>query len=264
LLINRQSCLNKQSDSEGRDSKLNYSKNTLIISAMLFSATSQAAIITQNGTDVSFTYDDATLYGTGNVVGNSISFKPVDFKVESLGGTAIDLGNGNSISGGQATLSQTLKITMNATTVGYAMDMFQVVEIGDYRLDGAPTADVDVSAYVDIESLTTNCGIFACSNTGNIFTAGSLGDTGLVLTPWSLGGSLNLADTAGWGSDTGVVMTLQNNILAYTENTGETAFIQKKQGGIGIVVNPIPVPAAVWLFGSGLIGLISVARRKKV
>ncbi|NOR25951.1 MAG: VPLPA-CTERM sorting domain-containing protein, partial [Desulforhopalus sp.] len=25
-----------------------------------------------------------------------------------------------------------------------------------------------------------------------------------------------------------------------------------------------PVPAAVWLFGSGLIGLIGVARRKKV
>ena len=28
-------------------------------------------------------------------------------------------------------------------------------------------------------------------------------------------------------------------------------------------VNPVPVPAAVWLFGSGLIGLIGLARRKK-
>ena len=28
--------------------------------------------------------------------------------------------------------------------------------------------------------------------------------------------------------------------------------------------SPVPVPAAVWLFGSGLIGLIRVARRKKV
>jgi hypothetical protein len=28
-------------------------------------------------------------------------------------------------------------------------------------------------------------------------------------------------------------------------------------------VNPVPVPAAVWLFGSGLIGLVGVARRKK-
>ena len=28
-------------------------------------------------------------------------------------------------------------------------------------------------------------------------------------------------------------------------------------------VQPIPVPAAVWLFGSGLIGLVGLARRKK-
>ena len=32
--------------------------------------------------------------------------------------------------------------------------------------------------------------------------------------------------------------------------------------GMGYV-NAIPVPAAVWLFGSGLLGLVGVARRKK-
>ena len=31
----------------------------------------------------------------------------------------------------------------------------------------------------------------------------------------------------------------------------------------GKVVTPIPIPAAVWLFGSGLVGLAAVARRKK-
>lgn len=222
-----------------------------------------ASAITQNGTDVSFTYDETSLYGIGTVVGNSISFKPTEFKVESLGGAGTDLGNGNSISGGQATLSVTLTITMESLTDVYLMDMVQLVEIGDYRLNGAPTADVDVSAYVDIESGTTNCGIFACSDTGNIFTAGPLADTGGALTAWSLGGSLDFADTAGWGSDTKIIMTLQNNIQAETVNAGEQAFIQKKQGGIGIVVNPVPVPAAVWLFGSGLLGLVGLARRKK-
>ena len=29
------------------------------------------------------------------------------------------------------------------------------------------------------------------------------------------------------------------------------------------VASPVPVPAAVWLFGSGLLGLVGVARRKK-
>jgi len=30
-----------------------------------------------------------------------------------------------------------------------------------------------------------------------------------------------------------------------------------------VEIAPVPVPAAVWLFGSGLLGLIGVARRKK-
>lgn len=31
----------------------------------------------------------------------------------------------------------------------------------------------------------------------------------------------------------------------------------------GLNVNPVPIPAAVWLFGSGLLGLVGIARRKK-
>lgn len=31
----------------------------------------------------------------------------------------------------------------------------------------------------------------------------------------------------------------------------------------GAALAPVPVPAAIWLFGSGLIGLIGIARRKK-
>lgn len=34
-------------------------------------------------------------------------------------------------------------------------------------------------------------------------------------------------------------------------------------GSESFVNNPVPVPAAVWLFGSGLLGLIGIARRRK-
>ena len=34
--------------------------------------------------------------------------------------------------------------------------------------------------------------------------------------------------------------------------------------GGSVTVNPVPVPAAVWLFGSGILGLIGVARRRNV
>ena len=30
-----------------------------------------------------------------------------------------------------------------------------------------------------------------------------------------------------------------------------------------VIVNPVPIPAAAWLFGSGLIGLFGIARRKQ-
>lgn len=35
-------------------------------------------------------------------------------------------------------------------------------------------------------------------------------------------------------------------------------------GSESFINNPVPVPAAVWLFGSGLLGLIGISRRKKV
>ncbi len=34
-------------------------------------------------------------------------------------------------------------------------------------------------------------------------------------------------------------------------------------GNCSVAVNPVPVPAAIWLFGSGLVGLIGISRRKK-
>ena len=33
-------------------------------------------------------------------------------------------------------------------------------------------------------------------------------------------------------------------------------------GDCSVSINPVPVPAAIWLFGSGLIGLIGISRRK--
>ncbi len=49
-----------------------------------------------------------------------------------------------------------------------------------------------------------------------------------------------------------------NGILGASA-TGEFAFI----GSYLVAPSPVPVPAAVWLFGSGLIGLAGMARRKK-
>jgi hypothetical protein len=42
----------------------------------------------------------------------------------------------------------------------------------------------------------------------------------------------------------------------------DTALCANKASIVGVDLQPVPVPAAVWLFGSGLLGLVAVARRR--
>jgi hypothetical protein len=71
------------------------------------------------------------------------------------------------------------------------------------------------------------------------------------------------------GDDEGAVFKLMT--ATYCEEDGEPesdlcdTFFDDDAGGITYTGEwaVVPVPAAVWLFGSGLIGLIGIARRKK-
>jgi hypothetical protein len=202
---------------------------------------------------VSFTYDDALLglYGGSEplVVGNSLIFQPTNFTAESLNGAGADTAN------------QTLIIDVMATTPGFDITSVIMAEQGDYIRSGID-ASVAASMRLGVTSATTGCGLFPC-NDSTITNIGGLGDTGGATVGWSGSATVDLADTAGWGSDSAVQVSFQNNLSATTLSNGETASIQKKLGGVGLYVNQVPVPAAVWLFGSGLIGLVGVARRKR-
>lgn len=226
------------------DYKMNCLKYSFAVTSLLLAFTSQATIITQFGTNVSYTYDDSTEYGTGFVLGDAIFFTPTTFLAESLDGAGLD------------TITTTLNIDVLATTSGFSMSNFNLFEDGDYRLDGSG-ASVDADGFFRATSLTTLCGSSVCQETV-LFDAGTLTDTNGDFELWSMGGSLDLS----WGSDTQVKLTVQNNLTAETLASGEIAFIQKK---FSITTIPeVPVPAAVWLFGSGLLGLVGVARRKNV
>ena len=63
-------------------------------------------------------------------------------------------------------------------------------------------------------------------------------------------------DLAGTGVD-----SFNDFAVTMGQTTAETPVALSMVGAINSAV--IPVPAAVWLFGSGLIGLVGVARRKK-
>jgi hypothetical protein len=68
---------------------------------------------------------------------------------------------------------------------------------------------------------------------------------------------LSTDNGASWIADAAVV-SLGANSYSVTFGTGANVIEVDVQ-----IIPPVPVPAAVWLFASGLLGLVGIARRKK-
>ena len=118
-------------------------------------------------------------------------------------------------------------------------------------------------------------------NVDNSATIAGQGDsTTGVLDVWTTGSDSNWtpgtpattsasgsgsALTGGAGTWTGTVVNFGNVGAAWTAFDG-TPYTEKFITVNGTAYSPpppqVPVPAAVWLFGSGLVGLVGVARRK--
>ncbi len=195
-------------------------------------ASAQAALVTVSGTDVKFTYDDATLFGTGYAVGNGIFFMPTTFTAES------------NNTDGLVTVSDTLYIEVELLGSGTAMTQFALAEQGDYQLNGT-TVSVTATGTFDVSSDTS------AYSDSNALSAGALTVQG-ALTEWQIDSLIDLADTVGWGQDTAVTLMLDNTLTAESTLLGDQAMIQKKFGAFGVNVTIVPIPAAALLFTSAL------------
>jgi len=101
-------------------------------SVFVFAGGASAATVTVYGNNVSFTYDDATDYGVGIVVGDAILFTPTGIIAESEDGA------------GLVTTTKMLNLQIQVTTEGYWLQDFNLIEQGDYQLSGAgASADMD-------------------------------------------------------------------------------------------------------------------------
>jgi hypothetical protein len=116
---------------------------------------------------------------------------------------------------------------------------------GDF---GNANADPNFSA-VDIATGLTSGGAFHANVTGtasslNFFNIEGALDTDIAFawTHFDLGTGAIVEETIGYWN--------------INSSTGQIAF--------STTPSAVPVPAAVWLFGSGLLGLVGVARRRKV
>jgi hypothetical protein len=143
------------------------------------------------------------------------------------------------------------------------LDAIDVGEVGDYRMTAGGTS-VDIDGWLRVFDWFDPVPVFGTEESANLLVSGVLNIQDGALHNWSASAGFDLT-TATWDGLDHVGLTLQNNLSAVSMASGESAWIQKKAVGVEVSISTsvIPVPGAVWLFGSGLLGLAGVARKRK-
>lgn len=219
--------------------------NKIAIGSSLFIAMSaNAAPVTLFGTTINYVYDDAQLgglFGTPTIIGDTVRFFPLNFRAQSDDGAGYDEAAQNFVFD--------RVYSVDGTDI---MDI-TVTEFGDYEItnDGVVSQDVLLTA---ASNNTDNPLDFTSSSASFDASGDSVG-----LQTWQVSTSIDPSlDFTGPATD--IAISLQNTLTATTDAQGEVAWIQKKL--TFVATTEVPVPAAAWLFGSALIGLAGIKRRK--
>lgn len=241
------------------------------LAAGMASLPASAAIVQLCGPTICYEYDNnplanagLTLFGAPTLLGGSdtLSFTPTSFNADSDPGTlAIP----------SPIVSAVFQFTKIFTTNGGEIASITVTESGDYQiLDGGPdTGFVNVNMRLQSVDLVDNGAVTPGfpEVTSPLFNWNSTTPTGFGLANWSLSGTINPAalftDLA-----TELDLQIQNTLQACSSlvpsecsaGTGDDyAFIAKKL--TLEATSTVPVPPAVWLFGSA-VGLLGWMRRR--
>lgn len=173
------------------------------------------------------------------VVGDQLLFFPTTFSSTSSNGVA-------------DTTTSTLQIQLVAQD-GYFIESIRIEEFGDYSLTGSGTD----ATQAQISGLLTVTPIGPGTIQTDFFSALyelPPASSGLVTGVWEI--ELDFPVSM-------AILSFNNNLQTSSES-GTTSFIQKKVldgPAIGITVNPVPVPGAIWLLASGFIGLAGFRRK---
>jgi hypothetical protein len=188
------------------------------------------------------TTDAGPLYGQPMYFSGNQLFFPTSFV-----STATDGSNDSTIG--------ELNMTISAAG-GYAIQSIAITEYGNYTLTGTGTSDTSASIF-STYNVGGQSGTISMSpkDAYNLDTDGA--GTGFF------SGSVSLDFS---GSGINELSFFLSNDLETTSESGTTASIEKSlesnQVVVEIITSPIPIPGALWLFGSA-IGAIGVFRRRK-
>ena len=224
-----------------------------------------------------FTFGDCAIGGLGNVVDNAITVRGAGTGVAGdglVGQISFTVaGDGNTL-----IIDSFQQDTYTGTAGGdFALNTNAANSSGFVSDSGDLTLSLERFGFPNFFSYLDN----SVWNVDNSATIAGQGDaTTGALDAWTTGsdsnwtpgtpgtaaasGSGSAQVSAGAGMWTGTVVNFGNVGAAWTAFDG-TPFTEKFNITLNGVAAPsaIPVPAAVWLFGSGLLGLVGVARRKK-
>lgn len=181
-----------------------------------------------------------TVGGDGNTL--TIDSFQQDSYTNTSGGTfALNVNAGNS----SGFISDTGDVTLSMERFGFP-NFFSYLDNSIWNVDNSATIAGQGDATTGVLDPWT-------SGSDSHWTPGTPG------TPAASGSGTAL--TGGAGTWTGTVVNFGNIGAAWTAFDG-TPYTEKFNITVSGVA-AVPVPAAVWLFGSGLLGLVGVARRKK-
>ena len=129
---------------------------------------------------------------------------------------------------------------------------------GDFAFDAGFLTDPFYSRLGD--NCATSPASSGCGGLGEINGIGFGSDKGLAASGSTLVGSLSFTGTAEGIS----ALTMADNDLPAGSWYDNSTYAQIDMGynGSSVTVSAVPVPAAAWLFGAGLLGLAGVSRRR--